>query len=71
MKTQPDYLYLMNKTGIKFPLIGFYDTPDTSIFEPLAKSKTCVFAYFKQWEKGRSVHLTKEQFGCLGAGIWF
>lgn len=32
---QPDFNYLIEKTGIKFPLIGFYDIPDTSLFEPV------------------------------------
>jgi hypothetical protein len=67
---QPDFSYLIEKTGITFPLIGFYDVPETSLFEPLVESKACVFAYFKQWEKGKSLLLTKEQFGCGGAGSW-
>jgi len=45
---QPDFNYLIEKTGIKFPLIGFYDIPNTSLFEPVVESKACVFAYFKQ-----------------------
>lgn len=67
---QPDYSYLIKKTGIGFPLIGLYDSPDISAFEPLVKSRTCVFAYYRQWEKGRSLLITKKQFGCGGAGTW-
>jgi hypothetical protein len=67
---QPDFSYLIEKTGITFPLIGFYDVPDTKSFEPLQESKACVFAYFKQWEKGKSLLITKTQFGCGGAGSW-
>ena len=67
---QPDFSYLIEKTGITFPLIGFYDVPDTSLFEPFMESKACIFAYFKKWEKGVSLLLTKEQFGCGGAGSW-
>lgn len=67
---QPDFCYLIEKTGITFPLIGFYDVPDTSLFEPFIESKACIFAYFKKWEKGVSLLLTKEQFGCGGAGSW-
>ena len=67
---QPDYRYLIEKTGITFPLIGFYDIPNADLFEPLIETKACVFAYFKQWEKGRYLNLTKEQYGCGGAGSW-
>lgn len=67
---QPDFSYLIEKTGITFPVIGFYDVPDTSLFEPFVESKACIFAYFKKWEKGVSLLLTKEQFGCGGAGSW-
>jgi hypothetical protein len=67
---QPDYKFLTEKTGIEFPLIGFYDTPETKDFEPFQKAHACVFAYFKQWEKGKAVVLSKEQFGCPGAGKW-
>ena len=68
--SQPEYNYLIEKTGITFPLIGFYDVPDTGLFEPLVETKACIFAYYKQWEKGRYLHLTKEQYGCGGAGSW-
>ncbi|NOY36915.1 MAG: DUF169 domain-containing protein [Chlorobi bacterium] len=67
---QPNYKYLMEKTGIRFPLIGFYDTDNKSAFEPLILSRTCVFAYYKQWEKGKSLLITGNQFGCPGAGTW-
>lgn len=67
---QPDFNYFIEKTGIKFPLIGFYDVPDINLFEPLLESKACIFAYFKQWEKGKSLLLTKQQYGCGGAGSW-
>jgi len=67
---QPNYNFLIEQTGIKFRLVGFYDTPDVSKFILVKKATTCVFAYFTQWEKGKSVLLTKNQFGCPGAGSW-
>ena len=67
---QPEIQYLIKKTGITFPLIGFYDTPDQSVFDPLLKSNTCVFANFKHWEKGKYTLLTRNQYGCPGAGSW-
>jgi len=51
-------------------LIGFYDTPDKSLFDPLYSSNACVFANYKQWGKGRYTLITKEQYGCPGAGSW-
>jgi len=67
---QPDFSCLIKRTGITFPLIGFYDVPDIGLFEPIQETKACVFAYYKQWEKGKSLLLTKEQYGCGGAGSW-
>lgn len=67
---QPDYSYLIQKTGINYPLVGFYDSPDTNPFEPLKNADSCVFAYFKLFTKGKSIRLTKQQFGCGGAGTW-
>lgn len=32
---QPDPSYLLEKTGISYPLIGFYDVPDYDSFEPI------------------------------------
>lgn len=31
---QPDASYFLDKAGIHTPLVGFYDTPDPSPFEP-------------------------------------
>lgn len=67
---QPDYTYLLEKTGIKFPPIGLYDTPDPKPFYPVREVNTCLFAYFNHLIKGMSVQLTKEQYGCGGAGKW-
>lgn len=71
---QPDPSRLTEKIGLKVPLIGFYDSPDTAPFEPLVKpgrtGHNCVFAFFKQWLKGKTLHLTKDHYGCGGAGHW-
>ena len=34
----PDPKFLMEKAGVNIPLIGFYDAPDPSAFEPLVRS---------------------------------
>ncbi len=67
---QPDYKYLLKKTGIEYPVIGFYDTPELKPFEPYMDAKACVFSYYKQFRKGKYLRLTREQYGCGGAGKW-
>ena len=68
--TQPEVQYLIDKTGITLPLIGLYDTPDKSLFDELHKSDTCIFANYKKWGKGGFTLVTREQYGCPGAGTW-
>ena len=71
---QPNPTLLLEKLGLKTPLIGFYDAPETSAFDPIIKPKPlariCVFAYYKLWLKGKTLLITKENFGCGGAGHW-
>ena len=72
--TQPDPAYLISRIGLTIPLIGFYDAPDTSPFEPLIKpelgKRACIFAFYRQWLQGKTLHITKEIAGCRGAGHW-
>jgi len=72
--TQPDPTYLISRIGLTIPLIGFYDAPDTSPFEPLIKpepsKRACIFAFYRQWLQGKTLHITKEISGCRGAGHW-
>ncbi len=59
-------------SGIELPLIGMYDAPDKSPFEPVVEPKpgkhVCVFAFFKSWLAGRTAAFSKEAFGCGGFG---
>jgi hypothetical protein len=70
MKHDPSRL--IERLGIKIPLMGFYDAPDTSGFEPLVapepKKHVCVFAFYRQWLEGKTLLITKDNFGCGGAG---
>ncbi|MGD0210199.1 MAG: DUF169 domain-containing protein [Desulfomonilia bacterium] len=70
MKQDPSGL--IERLGIKTPLIGFYDAPDTSGFEPVVapepKKHVCVFAFYKDWLGGKTLLITKDNFGCGGAG---
>jgi hypothetical protein len=51
--------------------VGFYDAPEPDAFSPLvsppAGSHVCIFAYFKPWGEGKTLHITQENFGCGGA----
>jgi hypothetical protein len=68
----PDPRTLLERAGVTIPLLGFYDAPDPAPFrpvmEPPAGGRDCLFSFYPQWQEGRSVVLTKEQFGCGGAG---
>ncbi len=65
---------LLKISGITTPLIGFYDAPDPSPFQPLVSPKSgghaCVFAYYNSWLNGHTLHLQPDNHGCGGAGMW-
>lgn len=71
---QPDSSSLLEKIGLEIPLIGFYDAPDASAFGSLVRpgrgGHACVFGFFKSWLDGRTLHITKDNYGCGGAGRW-
>jgi hypothetical protein len=71
---QPDVTNLIKRIGLTTPLIGFYDAPDTSPFEPLVepdpRRRLCVFSFYKKWLRGKTLHITRDNPGCGGAGHW-
>ena len=71
---QPDPTKLLEIISLDTPLIGFYDAPDAEPFNPLVTPKpergACIFAYYRQWMAGKTLHLTKGNHGCGGAGHW-
>ena len=71
---QPDPDRLLEISGITNPIIGFYDAPDPVSFEPLVMPNpgqhACMFAFYKSWLNGKTLQLTKDNFGCGGAGYW-
>ncbi len=71
-ETQPDPDRLKRRLNIKLPLIGFYDAPDPALFEPVVSpaGRDCVYSFFKSWLEGKMLHLTRERYGCGGAGHW-
>ena len=70
----PDPTFLTEKAEITIPLIGFYDTPNPSAFEPLVRPVkdrwACLYMFYKNWLKNKTLHLTKENYGCGGAGTY-
>lgn len=70
MKHDPSRI--MERLGITNPLIGFYDAPDPAGFEPVVspepKKHICIFTFYKQWLEGKTLLITRDNFGCGGAG---
>ncbi|MDP8254589.1 MAG: hypothetical protein P9M14_02455 [Candidatus Alcyoniella australis] len=68
----PDQQYLIEKAGLSLPLIGVYDAPEVAAFEPLCSPQpgkwACPFMFFKSWQRGQTLLLTHECYGCGGAG---
>jgi hypothetical protein len=69
---QPDPTRLLDCLGLETPPIGLYDAPDPAPFEPCVRptpgARPCVFAFYKDWLRGRTLHLTRDNYGCRGAG---
>ena len=63
---------LLKRIDLAIPLIGFYDAPDPDLFKPLVVPERgdCIFLFFKKWLKGKTLHITRECYGCGGAGNW-
>ena len=72
MEKQPDPKNFCTRIDCTLPLIGFYDAPDPAPFDPLIKPQPgdCVFAFYNNWMEGKTLHITKEHYGCGGAGRW-
>jgi hypothetical protein len=70
----PDPTKLLERINLTTPLIGLYDAPDASQFKPLVKPKlqkhACIFAFYKSWMDGKTLHVTKDNPGCGGCGNW-
>ena len=68
----PDSSKLTAQMDLTLPLLGFYDAPDTGGFEPLVTpepgKQQCVFHFFKNFRRGESLVITRDNFGCGGAG---
>lgn len=71
---QPDPGFFLENAGITIPLVGFYDLPNIEgiedYLEPKQGARACFYAFFRQWEKGKYLHLTEDNPGCRGACAW-
>ena len=67
---QPAYSVLAERIEIERPLIGFYDAPDPKPFEPLVipRERKCMLMFYSNWLRGETLYITREHFGCGGAG---
>jgi hypothetical protein len=70
----PDPSRLLGELDLRTPLVGLYDAPDPEPFAPLVRPPSgpgrgpCLFNYYRRWEKGETLHLTADRFGCGGCG---
>ena len=68
----PNPQTLRKRLDIRTPVIGFYDSPDPGLFEPFVppEGRACVFSFYEHWLEGKTLHITKDRYGCGGAGHW-
>jgi hypothetical protein len=68
----PDPKKLIEQMGLETPLVAVYVAPDATGFEPVVAMESgkhvCLFRYYPNFLKGETLLLTKESFGCGGAG---
>ena len=67
---QPNPINLLRISGIKTPLIGFYDIADPKPFEPFSKPKRCYFSCYENWLMGDSICISAGEASCQGGGYW-
>jgi Uncharacterised ArCR, COG2043 len=71
---QPDASIITARLELDIPVIGFYDSPDIEPFkpivEPVGRNRNCIFSFYDRWLEGQTLHLTKQKYGCGGAGHW-
>ena len=69
---QPNPTNFCARIDYNLPLIGLYDAPDPAPFAPLIEPEPgdCVFAFFEKWAEGKTLHITRDHYGCGGAGRW-
>ena len=71
---QPHPGNLLRRIDLSIPPVGFYDAPDPSAFaplvEPVSGKRACTFSFWQNWLNGETLHITRDNYGCPGAGYW-
>ncbi|OIQ48940.1 hypothetical protein BerOc1_03696 [Pseudodesulfovibrio hydrargyri] len=67
---KPDVKRLVETVGIETPLIGYYNVQDTEGFGAFAKPGSCIFASIDQCFQGEYIHVSPDDFKCIGARYW-
>jgi len=67
---KPDPTDLLEVAGLETPLIGFYDVPDRTPFEPFAQLERCIFSCYENWLKGESISISVNDTICRGGNYW-
>jgi len=71
----PDPTFLISQISLSTPLVGIYNAPDPAPFEPLVRlperKRACLFEFYNDWIDGKTLVLTKNQYGCGGCGTWW
>jgi len=69
-----DPALLLETLDITTTPVGLYDAPDPEMFAPLVSprrgTEPCLFAYYRRWQRGQTLHLTADAPGCEGCG-WY
>ena len=70
---QPDYSRLLERIDMTLPLVGVYNTSNPKPFQLMVQPQPgeCVFNFFRLWLEGKTLHLTKDHYGCGGCGRSF
>ena len=72
MSICPDYATLVKQLALSTPLLGMYDAPDTAGFEPIIRPEpgkhVCMFCFYERILQGETLVITRDNFGCGGAG---
>lgn len=67
---QPSTTYLVDSLGLRYLIIGVYDTPSIDSFPDIIEKKGCLFSSFNDWQNGKMSHIARVRPGCLGAAYW-
>ena len=72
ISTKPDLL--IEKIDLLNSLIALYDAPEDTSFDNLLETRqdrrSCLFSFYEDWMQGKTLKLSKQNYGCGGCGHW-